>query len=165
MAGGGDAPRGFTGRHMAGAITGFFAVVIGVNLTMAVLATMSFGGKVVDNSYVASQRFNGWLAEARAQDDAGWQAGFAADAGHVVITSRPGSRVEAVASHPLGRAPERALSFVEQSPGRYRAAERLPAGRWQLRATIWAKPGRGKAGLDKADGAAAPARFAADVRL
>ncbi len=149
------APRGFTGRHMAGAIIGFFAVVIAVNLTMAVLATQSFGGKVVDNSYVASQRFNGWLAEARAQEDAGWQAGFAADAGHVVITSRPGSRMEAVASHPLGRAPERTLGFVEVQPGRYRSLDRLPAGRWQLRATI-----RGAAG-----DAAGPARFAADLRL
>ncbi|MFP5454579.1 MAG: FixH family protein, partial [Alphaproteobacteria bacterium] len=53
--------RGFTGRHMAASMVGFFTVVIAVNVTMATVASHSFGGTVVDNSYVASQRFNRWL--------------------------------------------------------------------------------------------------------
>src|SRR5687768_10998939 len=63
----------FTGRHMAAIICTFFGVVIAVNMLMAVLATRTFGGTVVDNSYVASQKFNGWLAQARAQQSLGWQ--------------------------------------------------------------------------------------------
>jgi nitrogen fixation protein FixH len=53
---------GFTGRHMAITIVGFFLVVIVVNLAMARMATSTFGGVVVENSYVASQHYNRWLA-------------------------------------------------------------------------------------------------------
>ncbi|MGE0776676.1 MAG: FixH family protein, partial [Sphingomonadaceae bacterium] len=54
--------RSFTGRHMAIILIAFFGVVIAVNFYMARMAIGTFGGTVVDNSYVASQRFNGWLA-------------------------------------------------------------------------------------------------------
>jgi nitrogen fixation protein FixH len=50
--------RPFTGRHMALILIAFFAVVVGVNVTMAVLARKSWTGLVVPNSYVASQHFN-----------------------------------------------------------------------------------------------------------
>ena len=48
--------RKFTGWHMTAILVGFFAIVISVNLFMARAAIGSFGGVVVDNSYVASQR-------------------------------------------------------------------------------------------------------------
>jgi len=54
----------FTGKHFAVIIVAFFAVVIGVNLFMATQASATFGGVVVENSYVASQEFNKWLDEA-----------------------------------------------------------------------------------------------------
>ncbi|TIW70058.1 MAG: cytochrome oxidase, partial [Mesorhizobium sp.] len=44
--------REFTGRHMLFIILGFFGVVIGVNLTMATLASKSWTGLVVENTYV-----------------------------------------------------------------------------------------------------------------
>ena len=50
----------------------FFGVVIAVNLLMAHYAVSTFSGTVVDNSYVASQEFNGWLGAARAQRALGW---------------------------------------------------------------------------------------------
>ena len=50
--------RRFTGWHFTAIITAFFGVVIAVNLTMAVFATRTFGGVVVENSYVASQTFD-----------------------------------------------------------------------------------------------------------
>ena len=60
--------RRFTGRHMLVLMLAFFGVVVAVNLLMATLATRTFGGTVVDNSYVASQRYNRWLdAGARAE--------------------------------------------------------------------------------------------------
>jgi len=51
----------FTGWHMTFILVSFFAVVIAVNLTMAHFASSTFGGLVVENSYVASQKYDGWL--------------------------------------------------------------------------------------------------------
>ena len=54
-------PGEFTGRHMAMILVTFFGIVIAVNITMARYASSTFGGLVVDNIYVASLNFNGWL--------------------------------------------------------------------------------------------------------
>ena len=66
--------RPFTGKHMAAIMIAFFGVVIAVNVLMARLATSTFGGLVVENSYVASQKFNRWLGEARSEKALGWKA-------------------------------------------------------------------------------------------
>ena len=136
----GKATRGpFTGRHMTAILVAFFAVVITVNVTMARLAASSFGGTVVDNSYVASQRYNEWLARAAAQDRLGWQRSVGVDADRHVRLSvsrngRPldGLLITATLSHPLGRVEPRALRFVPAADGSLRSAEALPAGRWRL---------------------------------
>jgi nitrogen fixation protein FixH len=120
---------------MTAILVAFFAVVIVVNVLMATVAVRSFGGTVVENSYVASQKFNGWLAQARAQKKLGWRDAVALDAGrHVRLTlSRKGAGVSAVAQHPLGRAADIPLAFREAAPGRYVSDRALPAGRWQIR--------------------------------
>ena len=64
----------FTGRHFTLIMVAFFGVVIAINLVMARYASATFGGVVVENSYVASQRFNSWLGKARTQDALGWDA-------------------------------------------------------------------------------------------
>ena len=58
-----------TGRTMTAILCAFFGVVIAVNILMATIATRTFGGVVVENSYVASQEYNGWLAQSRRQRD------------------------------------------------------------------------------------------------
>ena len=133
----------FTGRRMAIILVAFFGVVIAVNLLMATLATRTFGGTVVDNSYVASQRFNGWLQEAREQAELQWDARTTLDAsGHLLVrASTPngplvGATIEAVASHPLGRAPDRRLGLLSTEPGLYRSHKPVPAGRWTIRLTV-----------------------------
>ncbi|EXS68443.1 integral membrane protein linked to a cation pump [Sphingobium sp. Ant17] len=136
-------PRRFTGWHMTGILVAFFAVVIAVNMLMATLAVRSFGGVVVDNSYVASQKFNGWLKAARAQEAQGWRETITIDAQrrvHVSLADAAGTPltsvgITATAAHPLGRAPDIALSFREVAPGRYSADRALPAGRWVLHLT------------------------------
>ena len=136
--------RRFTGWHMTGILVAFFAVVIAVNCLMATLAVRSFGGVVVDNSYVASQKFNGWLDEARAQNRLGWRDEVTPLPGrHVALSltdaqTKPiaGGTVRAVAQHPLGRAPDIALAFHERAPGHYTSDHALPPGRWQLRITV-----------------------------
>lgn len=64
----------FTGVHMLICVLVFFGVIIAVNLTMATLASRSWTGLVVKNSYVASQEFNSKLAQARAQKLRGWSS-------------------------------------------------------------------------------------------
>lgn len=124
-----------TGRHVAAIFVAFFAVVIAVNVLMASYAVSGFGGTVVDNSYVASQRFNGWLAQARQQDALGWQQETRLDGARHVILKLVGPRsqpmtVTATAEHPLGRAPDLDLRIERQADGEWRAAQPLPAGRW-----------------------------------
>lgn len=64
----------FTGRHMLAIMLAFFGVIIGVNVTMAVMANTSWSGFVVKNSYIASQEFNRRAAEGREQDALGWRS-------------------------------------------------------------------------------------------
>lgn len=127
----------FTGWHMLAIMVAFFGVVIAVNVTMMQIARGSFGGIVVENSYVASQEFNGWLQAARAQERLGWQVetGLAAD--RTVAVAVSGSpdplAITATARHPLGRQPDQALTFHRTAAGQYVSTTALPAGRWTLR--------------------------------
>ncbi|WP_345719153.1 FixH family protein [Rhizorhabdus phycosphaerae] len=134
--------NGFTGRHMAASMVGFFTVVIAVNVTMATVASRTFGGTVVDNSYVASQHFNRWLDEAAAERKLGWtiSADRSGDRADVLLrgTDGPiaGATVTAIAQHPLGRDHDRPLRFESLGHGQYRSTQSLPAGRWRLRIEI-----------------------------
>ena len=135
--------RRFTGWHMLAVMLGMFGTIIAVNFVMATFAVRTFGGTVVDNSYVASQEFNRWLAQARTQDGLGWSITVDEDGRHrpviAVHSSRgllAGAVVSAVATHPLGRTPSRPVDFVVAADGRYVATQPLPAGRWLLRVEV-----------------------------
>jgi len=130
----------FTGRHMAALMIGGFGIVIAVNLVMAHAAISTFGGVVVENSYVASQHFNRWLDEAEKEKTLGWDIRLARDpAGKVRITvlgAPDGALVHAVARHPLGRLPDTILQFESDGRGGYVSTAPLPAGRWAIRVEI-----------------------------
>jgi nitrogen fixation protein FixH len=130
--------QGFTGRHMLTVMVGFFGLVIAVNLTMARVASDTFGGSIVANSYVASQRFNGWLQAARDQRALGWQSNLALDDKRHVVLTMDGLGFAAVGSahHPLGRAADVPLAFVTDGAGRLVSVETLPGGRWQVRMRV-----------------------------
>ncbi|WP_404338537.1 FixH family protein [Sphingomonas sp. MMS12-HWE2-04] len=128
----------FTGWHMFGILVGMFGIIIAVNFVMARAAIRTFGGTVVDNSYVASQHYNRWLAEARAQKALGWTATTSLDpARHVAIASNAPANalVTATVHHPLGREADRGLTFVHKD-GRFLSSAPIPQGRWQLRITV-----------------------------
>lgn len=134
--------RPFTGWHMTMIMVAFFTVVIAVNVTMARLAIGSFGGTVVENSYVASQQYNGWLAQARQQAALGWKPAVSSDAErHVLISIMTangplsGARIAATATHPLGAIPPIKLTFASKD-GLARSLQALPPGRWLLRMEI-----------------------------
>lgn len=130
--------QGFTGRHMLTVMVSFFGLIIAVNLTMARLASDTFGGSIVANSYVASQRFNGWLQAARDQKALGWQSDLALDGKRHVVLTMDGQGFVATGSahHPLGRAPDVVLAFANDGAGHLVSAETLPGGRWYVRMTI-----------------------------
>lgn len=132
--------RTFTGRHIAAILVVFFGLIVAVNFTMARFASATFGGIVVENSYVASQEFNTWLDDAKADQALGWDAvttwrpdGRLA----VAVTGAPaGTKVEGFARHPLGRLPDRAIVFERSGDGRFLSREALADGRWTLRLTL-----------------------------
>ncbi len=133
--------KSFTGKHMAVVLGAFFGVVITVNLAMARLASGTFGGVVVENSYVATQHFNRWLDEAEAQKALGWKVGVRRRADGRVALSLTGIpqgpvTVRALARHPLGRMPDQPLTFARQADDSWLSAAPLPAGRWRLRLDV-----------------------------
>ncbi|WP_245806082.1 FixH family protein [Erythrobacter donghaensis] len=130
----------FTGRHMAAIFVGGFAVVIAVNLFMAYNAVGGFHGTVVDNSYVASQSYNGWIAKAEASKALGWQAvpHRRAD-GRVVVETiavPEAAAITAAAERPLGAREAAALSFLPEGQGRWLSTQAIAPGRWQLHIAI-----------------------------
>ena len=150
--------RQFTGRHMAIIMVAFFSVVIAVNVVMARSAIRTFGGTVVENSYVASQQFNGWLRDAATQDRLGWRARASAEPGDRIAVALAGphgaiehARVTIEAEHPVGLLKDQQLVLTEQRRGIYAATHRLPPGRWRLRIDAQTPAGE--------------ARFVQDLRL
>ncbi len=131
-------PGELTGRKMTAIFVVFFGVVMAVNFTMAGFASSTFGGVVVANSYVASQKYNHWLAAAREQKKLGWQP-VVSRLGDGRVTVRvngaglDGLGVVAVARHPLGRAPDQQLNLAPAADGSFVSAAPLPAGRWLVR--------------------------------
>lgn len=128
----------FTGRHIAAILVAFFGVVIAVNVAMARYAVGTFGGVVVENSYVASQEFNGWLDEAAREKALGWGAEVKRQSDGTVVVAITGAPPQGLvlsgdAWHPLGQQPDRELAFRPLGEGRFVSSAALPAGRWTLR--------------------------------
>jgi len=140
--------RRFTGYHMAVILVTFFGVVISVNMVMAVFASRTFGGTVVDNSYVASQQFNRWLAEARKEKALGVEARIELNAQRrLMLTVNPAllgpNAVPAGhAEHPLGGMADIPLRFVSIGPGRFQTEGMIPNGRWIVRLSLATLNGR-----------------------
>jgi len=129
--------REFTGYHMTGILVAFFGTVAAVNFTMAHRATSTFGGVVVENSYVASQNFNEWLDAAEAQKRLGWDIvpDWREDGRVLVQVTGPShaASLRGAARHPLGREEPRSLVFDRQADGSFLSRETLESGRWLLR--------------------------------
>ena len=95
--------RTLTGWHVFAMFAGAFAVIIGVNLTLAFQAVATFPGVVTKNSYISSQHFD---ADRVAQDGLGWTVGASVTGGllHLTITDANGVPVEpTVVGATLGR--------------------------------------------------------------
>ncbi len=133
----------FTGWHMLAIFVAFYGVIIAVNFYMASLARSTFGGVVVENSYVAGQHYNDWLKQADAQAALGWEETITLDdTRHVLVRlSKDGAPLSGLAatgeaSHPLGRRPAVTLDFVTYEAGVVRSKQAIPAGRWQVMLSV-----------------------------
>lgn len=130
----------FTGKHMTLILVAGFTVIVGVNVLMATLASRTFGGIVVENSYVASQKFNTWLDEARREEALGWEVAVARRGDgrlQLELTGAPeDAQVLAEARHPLGHKPDQALTFARTADGTWASDAVLPEGRWTLRLRV-----------------------------
>lgn len=130
----------FTGRHMLIVMVTGFGIVFAVNGLMATIAVRNFGGVIVENSYVASQKFNGWLDEAESQRALGWDAQVSRDeAGHlqIAVDGIPqGSSATAVLRRPLGSREIVHSDFAPLVGEAFTSAEPIPEGRWLVRLTL-----------------------------
>lgn len=129
--------RTFTGWHMAAITISFFAVVIAVNLTLAVFASTSWTGLVVANSYVASQSFNRDAEIARQQQALGWQMNLTVNRSlaKIAILDRDnlpltGLDIRAVLQRPTDEAGDQVLKLREAGAGIYVADAAIGNGVW-----------------------------------
>ena len=130
-----------TGRGFLAIIVGFFLVVVGVDVTFAVLAYRTHPGEVSVTPYEDGLIYNHKLAQMRAQAALGWRAAAAAENGKVVVVIEDATRtphadlaVTGKLERPATEAGRIVPRFVETAPGRYEAAERGLSGAWDLTA-------------------------------
>lgn len=144
MTGSSSARRGeFTGRHMLLTIVAFFGVVIAVNITMAVISSVSWTGLVVQNSYVASQEFETRRLAHLAQQQAGWRAslGYAGGTALLEVRGADGSPIELGVpvlqiNRPVGGHDDQAVTLVRRADGVYAGPVVLGPGVWEARVNI-----------------------------
>jgi nitrogen fixation protein FixH len=115
----------------------FFGVVISVNVTMAYLASSSWSGLVVENTYVASQEFNAKAAAMKAMAASGIVGTLSLkdNAIHYDIRNRDGSPadvddVQAKFRRPVGDHEDFQVSLRANSPGRFEAVHPVASGDW-----------------------------------
>lgn len=132
----------FTGWHMLASMISFFAVIIAVNFTMAFLATGSWTGLVVKNSYVASQQFNKELQQAETQRQSGLSSDLSYANGELnfILKDRNDQSVHAenlvvVIGRPAFEQADQALSFDRVSATSNSLKLDLAPGVWAVQIT------------------------------
>lgn len=133
-----------TGRTVFVIFASCFAVIIGVNLALAVNAVRTFPGLETDNAYVASQTFD---TERRAQMALGWtvEARLTGDEVTLAVTGRGGApvypaEITAILGRATAAADDRPLDF-RRKDGLWVAAAPTAPGRWTLRLEMRAADG------------------------
>lgn len=137
-----DTPRDdgsfkLTGRHVFLILLSFFGLVIAVNVTMATLASGTWPGLVVANSYVESQRFNERVAAARAQQALGYDLAFEQANDQLTLTLRNanGQGVEILGGtvrigRPVTRTEDRLIDVPAAPSGTVSMPDALADGLW-----------------------------------
>lgn len=131
----------FTGWHMAGIMVLFFGTIISVNVFMAYNAVTTWSGLVVPNTYVASQQFNGKVAQARALAASGVNGRLAvtADGASYEVLDADGQPVEADSlvlnfKRPVGEHQDFSIEMVAEGPGVFHVSREVLPGHWIVEA-------------------------------
>ena len=132
----------FTGKHMLITMISFFGVIIAVNLTMATLASKSWTGLIVKNTYVASQQFNEHLDQAKRQQETGIRSQLRYDNNGliVIVEDSDGSRirVDELTAHigrPAYEQADQTLVLIPAPDDCYKLRINLEPGVWDVRIT------------------------------
>ncbi|MCY3984505.1 MAG: FixH family protein [Roseovarius sp.] len=132
----------FTGKHMLIFMCLFFGVIIAVNITMATLASGTWTGLVVKNSYVASQQYNAELMKARDMRKAGIHSEIKYDNSTLTLTfkNREGNiptaiNLAAEIGRPAFESEDRMLPFVSCAEDCHELKVDLEAGSWLVKIT------------------------------
>lgn len=132
-----------TGWHVLGLVSGFFAVVVAVDVAFVVMAVKTFPGEVSATPYEDGLAYDRALAELRAQEQLGWRTTAAAEPGAVVVElhdrdGRPlvGLALSGELQRPATEAGRIVLAFHETQPGRYLAHPGAVRGAWDLTAHL-----------------------------
>ncbi len=146
----------FTGRHMLIIMISFFGIVIAVNIGLAVMASRTFTGLVVENSYVASQTFDKDTAKlaADAAKDVHPEVSFTNGFVHLKFATGSGQAIEVkdprlTLGHAVSAATDRPLSLAAVGRGEFEAPANLDRGYWEGKLTatlpdgsVWERPVR-----------------------
>lgn len=134
-------PAGFrlNGWHVLAIVTGFFAIVIAVDIGFVVMAVRTFPGEISATPYEDGLAFNRSAAQLRAQDRMGWRATAAAEPGAVSVEVRDhdgksiaGLTVTGALERPATETGRIVLAFRETRLGRYIAMPGDLRGAWDL---------------------------------
>ena len=132
----------FTGRHMLAITVSFFAIVILVNITMALLASGTWTGLVVKNSYVASQQFNEELKAARSQQQLGLNSSLVYEDRELVfiLKDKVGnplkvSNLEMIIGRPAFEQADRKLALAQANDHTHKLGLELEPGIWSIQIT------------------------------
>lgn len=129
----------FTGWHMFGCMLAFFGVIIAVNVTMAFMASGTWTGLIVKNSYVASQKFNGELLKAHAQHARGLRSAIRYSGGRLTFTIIDGAGGKIMPENatvwlgrPVFEQEDQLIAAACEFPGTCSVPANLAAGNWDV---------------------------------
>lgn len=133
-----------TGWHVLGMFVGGFAIIITVNVALAVNAVRTFPGLETESVYIASQHFD---ADRAAQTALGWEVATTLDGEtlRLAVTGPDGAPIRPeIVSATLGRAThvadDRTPAFAWTGTA-WEAPAALGRGNWNLRVDLRAADG------------------------
>lgn len=131
----------FTGWHMTAVMVLFFGTIISVNFYMAWQATHTWSGLVVKNTYIASQEFNGKVAEAKALAATGVAGHITIEDGKIAyrISQPNGTPVEADVitlnfKRPVGEREDFSVVLEAKGAGLFELDHQVSPGAWIVEA-------------------------------
>ena len=128
----------FTGWHMLAIMVAFFGTVIGVNVTLAVLAARSNTGLVVEDSYKAGLTYDRDMAKAKADAamDVHPKLYFSSGLLRVALANSNGAPVDVKAlnltlGHPVSATTDEVMTFTAVRTGVFTSPAKLTEGVWE----------------------------------